>query len=82
LGLIQLGKLEGPDFESFIPERIAIEIPIEDFKSIAAFAAKQKPGSREGIMGRGKLHKLSEGIEAFAHIGGSDMEIDFGHLMD
>src|SRR6516165_1374235 len=68
------GKLERTGFESFVPDRQAVTIPIEDLESVAASIHEQEQVAGGGILAKGRGHQAGERIKALAEIGGWSVE--------
>src|SRR5271156_3041680 len=66
---VRFGKEESSFFEAFVPDGETIIVPIQEFESIAAFAAKDEQIARERILAQMLLDQTHQGVEALAHVG-------------
>ena len=64
------GSWNEPGFESFVPDRQTITIPVEDLEAIAASIDEQEQVTGRRVLAEGGGHQPGERIKAFAEIGG------------
>ena len=66
--------LERADFESLVPDRQAVTIPVENLDAIAASIDEQEQVAGGWILAKGGGHQAAECVKAFAEIGGRRVE--------
>ena len=64
-------------FESFVPDRQAVAIPIKDLETVATTIHEQEEMPRRGVLGKCGGHQPRERIKAFAEIGRRGVEKHF-----
>jgi hypothetical protein len=67
-------KLERAGFESLVPDRKAVTIPVENLKAIAAAIDEQEQVTGRRILGKGGSHQAGQRVEAFTEVGGWSVE--------
>ena len=61
-------KLECSRLQSFVPQGIAIPVPVQNLQAIILFSMKPKPTSRQGIASKVASHKHCQTVETLSHV--------------